>query len=183
MTFRRPLLAVPIILGALLVPLITSAPARAAEEPVPLEINTTGMGEVECSVNGALFTECEPEYPKGTKLILHGAPGAGVGFAGFSEGEGSASACATVRDCEFTLEEESSVEATFTPLQTFTVNVTGEGEALCEVKGSLAVEACQSEYPKGVTVLVIGSADPGSRFWEFTVGHRVRGGLHDVRSV
>ena len=60
MTFRKPLLAAPVILGALLVLMIAGAPAKAAGEMVTLEITHVGaIGEVVCSVENG------PEEPCG----------------------------------------------------------------------------------------------------------------------
>ena len=112
MTFRKPLLAAPIILGALLVLMIAGAPAKAAGEMVTLEITHVGaIGEVVCSVENGPEEPCKPEYEAGTKIRLHAKPGGGVTFVGFSEGKDSAEKCTGPADCEFTLVEESSVEA------------------------------------------------------------------------
>src|SRR5271169_3466931 len=117
MPSRKPLLAALIALGALLVLMIASAPARAAE-PVPLNIDQTGMGVLECSVEGGPFKECEEEgeYAKGTVIALRGNPAPTVGFLGFSKGTGSAVGCKGPAECVLQLEAASSLDVSFTPL-------------------------------------------------------------------
>jgi hypothetical protein len=171
MTFRRPLLAVPITLCALLVLLVASTPARASG-PVTLTITPTGaQGEVECSVNGGAFEECEGEedFEEGSEIVLRGHPAPTVAFVGFGNGTGSAAGCKGT-ECSFTLEVESSVEAAFVPAEPFEVNVVGEGAPECEVVETKSIGPCNAKYPEGTKLEVIGDPESGWRLKEFVGG-------------
>ena len=171
MTFRKPLLAVPIILAALLVLLIASAPAQASGEMVTLEITHVGsQGEVECSVDkGVTFEECEPEeeFEKGTEIVLHGNPAPTVDFLGFGNGTGSAAGCKGAGDCTFVIETNSTVEATFVPMVKLEVHVEGQGEAECEEVETEHIGPCSSEYPIGTKLTIEGDPEEHWMFKEF----------------
>ncbi len=101
MSFRKPLLAVPITLGALLVLLIASAPAQARAKWFPRNQTRSGWAKSNVpSKVGPYEPNANPNIRKGTKICLHGDAGAGVAFAGFSEGQGSATDARRRRDCE-----------------------------------------------------------------------------------
>jgi hypothetical protein len=131
----------------------------------------TGAGEVKCKVNGGSAGACAVEYPEGTELALVATASAGSEFAGFSSGTGSAAACST-SPCSFTIEANSAVTATFTPISrtlTITEAGTGSGEVKCKFNGG-AAGACTSPQPNGTTVEIIATAKAGSTFAGFSSG-------------
>jgi hypothetical protein len=144
-----------------------------ARPAVSLTVNLAGTGEgaVECEVNGGSLEPCEVEYPEGTELALVAVAEPGSTFTGFSSGTGSAAACST-SPCSFTIEANSAVTATFTPISrtlTITEAGTGSGEVKCKFNGGSA-GACTSPQPNGTTVEVIATAKPGSTFTGFSSG-------------
>jgi hypothetical protein len=131
----------------------------------------TGNGEVKCKVNGGSAGPCAVEYSEGTELALVATASAGSEFSGFSSGTGSATACST-SPCSFTIEANSAVTATFTPISrtlTITKAGTGNGEVKCKVNGGSA-GACTSPQPNGTTVEIIATAKAGSTFSGFSSG-------------
>ena len=138
-----------------------------ARPPVSLTINLagTGAGEVQCKVNGSSLKACAPEYSEGAELALVATAKAGSTFTGYSAASGSAAACAT-SPCAFTIEANSAVTATFTPIsRTLTVAKAGagSGEVKCKFNGGSA-GACASPQPNGTTVEIIATAAAGSEF-------------------
>ena len=82
------------------------------EEPAPefeLEISTdgTGLGEVECEVNGGSAEPCEAEYEEGTEVALVPVAETGSEFTGWS-GD-----CTGTGACVLTMDADKEVTATF----------------------------------------------------------------------
>jgi hypothetical protein len=103
----------------------------------------TGSGEVKCEVDqDGGFVPCASEYGKGTELVIEGVEGAGSTFAGWSNGTGSAGACTGTGPCAFTIEEPTTITATFNKTTSFplSVRVTGNGE----VNDGKAIVKCTS---------------------------------------
>ena len=150
----------------------------ATFEPAPTEEFTltitkagTGNGEVKCKFNGGSAGACTSPQPNGTTVELIATASAGSTFTGFSAGTGSATAC-TTSPCAFTLEANSAVTATFTPISrtlTITKAGTGNGEVKCKFNGGSA-GACTSPQPNGTTVELIATAAAGSEFTGFSAG-------------
>ncbi|HEY5708507.1 MAG TPA: hypothetical protein VIS51_03860 [Solirubrobacterales bacterium] len=138
-----------------------------------LDINIVGEGDVECEVEAGP-EPCDPEYESGTELTLVAVPDSGFEFDGFSGGTGSATGC-TTSPCSFTLTQNSSVTATFSPegpaesTLSVTTAGTGTGEVKCKFNGGSA-EACNVSKPNGTTVEVIATANSGSEFAGFSSG-------------
>ena len=138
---------------------------------VSLTINPAGTGEgkVECKVNGSAAKACAAEYPEGTELALVAAPKAGSEFAGFSAGTGSATAC-TGSPCEFTIEEDSVVTATFDlePPSEFALTVvpagSGSGTVTSAPAGINCGIDCSEAYAAGTEVTLTATAASGSTF-------------------
>lgn len=134
--------------------------------PLEIEYPGFGEGEVQCKVNGGKQKACAAEYAEGTKLALVPIAKEGSEFVGFEFGSGSAEGCAELAlTCEFTIEEESYVEAVFElKHHTLAVNVSGEGTVWCEFEFSS--EPCDSEfkYEFGTEIVLEAEAEPG---WEF----------------
>ncbi len=139
-----------------------------------LDINIVGEGEVECEVDGGSAEPCEPEYEAGTELNLVATPETGFEFTGYSAGTGSANGC-TGLTCEFTLNADSSVTATFEPeapaesTLSVTKAGTGDGTIQCKFNGG-AAGACTSPKPNGTTVEIIATADGSSTFAGYSGG-------------
>ena len=148
--------------------------ASAGEE---LTINTTGSGsgQVNCDVNEGERTDkpCEETYEAGTKLKLEAEAGAGSAFANFENATGSAEApcTGTPTVCEFTIEEETSIDAVFNEIPKFALNLsssgTGTGSFECDTGSGPTPCTSGDEFTEGTEVEVIAKEDPGSEFVEF----------------
>jgi hypothetical protein len=146
----------------------------ATFEPGPLfalnvEEPGTGQGKVQCEANGGPAEACAPEYPQGTKVKLTAEASPGSEFITW-EGE-----CDVLvgNECEVEINEEKTVEVTFTakPLVSLAVNLAGEGEGKveCEVNGG-PLEECEVEYSEGTEVALVAVAETGSEFAGFSAG-------------
>ncbi len=137
-----------------------------------LDINIVGEGEVECEVDGGDAELCEDEYEAGTDLSLVATPETGFDFDGYSAGTGSASAC-TGLTCDFTINADSSVTATFEPEAPaefdLDINIVGEGEVECEVDGGDA-ELCEDEYEAGTDLSLVATPETGFDFDGYSAG-------------
>jgi hypothetical protein len=138
--------------------------------PLALTINHagTGSGQVNCQiVGGALDEPCASTYPEGTELELEAAADEGSVFEGFEDGTGSAEAC-SASPCAFTLEEASSVTATFDsaapPEFPLTLTKTGAGAGSVKCDTGAGPEACASEYPEGTEVTLTAKGEGSGVF-------------------
>ena len=136
----------------------------------------TGTGEVKCKANGGSAGACAASYPNATSVELIATANAGSSFAGFSAATGSAASCAA-SPCAFTIEANSAVTATFNliPKLKFTLKVkkTGSGSGKVESTSPLSPKIacgseCEAEFEEGTKVTLARSADPGSKFIEWS---------------
>jgi len=129
-----------------------------------IEESGTGTGSVLCEAQEGP-EPCVGEYLAGTELVLIASADSGSEFVEWS-GE-----CDSIfgDECELTMNEEKTVEATFdlepTPEFALEINTdgTGEGEVDCKV-GAGPVEPCEAEYEEGTKVTLVPEAETGSEF-------------------
>ncbi len=142
--------------------------ATFTKETATLEITKTGNGTgvVTCKVNTGSFGSCVGPFNKGDEITAKADAGEHSAFGGFSAGTGDAEAC-TTSPCTFTLEEASTLTATFT-LITHSLTITGAGTG----SGSVTCNGgpCASSYDEGTTVVLAGTASAGSTFDGFSGG-------------
>jgi len=149
-----------------------------AESNLTINLPGTGTGEVECKFNGGGLEACEGAHPNGTEVELF-ATATGESELSSLTGSGSAggAACqvetATTGSCTFTLEEDSSVTATFDEpgVVAFQVQPTGTGTGTVECKDEAgSFEACHSTYLDGHTITLKATPNAGhSSFGSLTI--------------
>ena len=130
-----------------------------------LTVNVSGEGSVQCKVGAGSFGACNPTYTEGSQLTLHAVPGSHATFVGWSAGTGSAAGCSGTSDCVFTLNADSSVDASFPPIQRSLTTAkagTGNGSFECKTTGSFG--ACNPTYTDGETIVVKATPDSHSTF-------------------
>ena len=135
----------------------------------------TGVGVVECSVNGGAFVACAASYPNGTPLVLRATANAGSTFIGWTNGSGNAQTCnGTVVNCSMTLTANTTVTATFNliVMQTVTGNIAttngGGGTVQCSAGGG-APGPCTS-YPSGTAITMTATPNSVSNFTGWSNG-------------
>jgi Collagen triple helix repeat (20 copies)/Divergent InlB B-repeat domain len=128
----------------------------------------TGSGQVSCEVNGTeTDVPCEEEYEAGDELKLIPEADEGSEFANFenASGETAEADCAgTPTTCEFTIEEDTSIDAVFT-LETreLTLSESGPGELIVECGASPCSGTELEEIDYGTEVTVTAEPDIGAK--------------------
>ena len=135
-------------------------------EPMPFALGTAGSGggKVECEVygSGVRETKCASKYRYETELVLYASPNAESEFV---EWEG----CwvESEAECEVTIEEDSSVTATFALEPLLSIALEGSGKSgswvECEYEGVLEAE-CRKRYPSEAEVMLYAEAGPETEF-------------------
>lgn len=147
-----------------------SVTATFEVEQLELKVKTLGSGKgaVKCSTGGAPGP-CAAKYPFDTVLTLYAEPEAGSELSGWEvEGSefGEEANCEEPeeKECTLTIEENTTVKATFNlqPLLKIEVNGSGKGTVECEVEGFLG--ACEPHYPKGTEVALVAEPQGESKF-------------------
>ncbi len=110
---------------------------------------------------------CKPRYPRDTDLTLLAEPEAESEFAGWS------GACSGVEEeCELTIEEDTTVTATFnsTAEHTLTVERTGKGSGtVTSSPGSISCgSVCSDDFLAGTEVTLAATPASGSTFEGFS---------------
>ena len=146
----------------------------AVSRALTIQVGGKGLGQVNCQVNGGATDEpCASSYPNGTQLKLIAVPAGGSEFAGFSAGSGSASTCAT-SPCEFTINADSSLAATFIHTGEKTLKIattgTGTGQVDCKVNGGATDSPCAASYAAGTQLKLIPAPGNSSEFTGFSAG-------------
>ncbi len=106
-------------------------------------------------------SSCQGDVLDGTGVTLTATPAAGSEFTGWS-GEG----CSGAGDCTFTMDAAKTVTATFTPLHTLTVGVTGSGTVSTTDTLIACPGDCSEIYPDN-TVVTFQAPEPDTG-WAFT---------------
>jgi hypothetical protein len=137
---------------------------HAAFAPIPRTLAIVeagaGTGTVECKFDGGSAGPCTSPQPNGTGVEAIATADPGSSFAGFSSGTGSAAAC-SASPCAFTIEADSSITATFTPIShTLTVEVEGPG-VVTGPEDISCPPLCGGTFPEGETVTL--TATPGAK--------------------
>jgi hypothetical protein len=130
----------------------------------------SGQGVVKCSTGGP-FGSCAAEYPFGTELTLSAEPNEGSEFGGWTlEGSefGAGTDCEEPEEaeCELTVEEETTVTATFDlePALGIEIKGSGKGEGAVECEFEASREACRERYPSNAEVFLFAEAGPQAEF-------------------
>ncbi|KAB2968830.1 MAG: endopeptidase [Thermoanaerobaculia bacterium] len=125
-----------------------------------LTVAVTGSGTVTSAPPGiACPADCTEDYVDGTLVTLSQAADPGWVFTGWS-GD-----CTGAGACQVTMSAARSVGATFVPLRTLTVAVTGSGTVTSAPPGIACPADCSEDYVDGTLVTLSQAADPG---WVFT---------------
>ena len=125
-----------------------------------LDVTVTGSGDVTSAPPGiACPSDCTESYAGGTVVTLSQAADPGWVFTGWS-GD-----CTGTGACQVTMSAARAVTATFVPLRTLTVSVTGSGDVTSSPPGIACPGDCSEAYADGTLVTLSQAADPG---WVFT---------------
>ena len=141
--------------------------ARAVDWPLVTAIRSgTGHGTVTSSPAGiSCGAACAKTYPPGTPVTLTATPSADSTFTGWS------GACSGTATCQFTLNTDTSVTATFS-IRRYTLTLTkaggGTGSVTSDPAGISCGADCQEVYDIGTSVTLAPIASPGSSFANWT---------------
>ncbi len=100
---------------------------------------------------------CVAPFDVGTAVTLTPQAQTGFQFTGWS------GACSGAAACTVTMDAAKTVTATFTPLYSLNVSVTGHGKVTSVMPGIDCPTTCTKTYLSGATVDLVGTADPGYR--------------------
>lgn len=129
-----------------------------------LNTNGTGVGTVQCAVEGGPVEACAATYPEGTDLTLLATASSGSEFVEWS-GD-----CEFDGECEMTMDDDKSVAATFNlePVNTFILAVETDGSGSGVVTSSPGVISCGAictgEFVAGTEVILTATPAAGSSF-------------------
>ena len=148
------------------VKLLTAQPGRL------LSVIATGPGRVTSSPGSIVCPgpRCSEAFTPGTQVVLTASPEPDTVFAGWSGG----SCAGAALTCAVTLDGGKTVVATFLPLYTLTLNISGAGGGTvtsapagidCGTAGGCANEPAR--FVSGTLVTLRMQADPGSAFVEW----------------
>jgi hypothetical protein len=120
----------------------------------------TGSGTVTSSPVGInCGATCAKTFAPGTQVTLTGSPAAGSAFAGWSGG-----GCSGTGTCKVTLNANTAVTATFTPVHTLTVSLagSGSGSVTSSPAGIDCGSTCAHAYKAGTQITLTASASQGN---------------------
>ena len=134
----------------------------------PLTVTLAGQGSGSVTSNPAGIDcgmDCTEDYATGTMVTLTAIPEVDAGvFAGWSGG-----GCSGTGDCVVTVTAATEVTATFDPVETLTVTVTGAGSVSSSPAGIDCPGTCSASYPVG-TMVELTAAKDSSTFVGWTGG-------------
>ncbi len=122
----------------------------------------TGTGTVSSATAGInCGADCSEEYNYGTTVTLSANPDAGFVFSGWSGG-----GCSGTGNCQVTMNDNTTVTATFNMQYNLTVNKAGTGSGtVSSTPGGIACGAdCSELYDSGTVVTLSTSPDAGCVF-------------------
>jgi CSLREA domain-containing protein len=139
----------------------------AYEAPVPvttfqLTVSLAGAGSGSVTSNPAGIScpsDCSENYADGTLVDLTATASAGSRFTGWS-GD-----CTGTGTCSLTMSAARAVTATFVPVHTLTVAVSGSGSVTSVPPGISCPGDCTQDYDDGTSVSLTPTPDPG---WVFS---------------
>jgi hypothetical protein len=138
---------------------------RRALAPSSLSVSLggTGSGTVTSDPAGIdCGADCSEGYDTATAITLTATPAPGSEFTGWDGG-----GCSGAGTCQLTLNEDTTVTATFT-LQSWTLDVTrggnGSGDVACDPAGIDCGEDCIQVYDDGTAVTLTATPAAGSDF-------------------
>lgn len=116
--------------------------------PETLTVTLSGSGTVTSSPSGISCPGiCATSFSYGTVVYLTAAPSSGYAFTGWS------GACSgTAETCNVTMSGAKSVTATFTPPQTLTVSVSGNGSVTSSPSGISCPGTCSAAFTGTVSL-------------------------------
>jgi hypothetical protein len=120
----------------------------------------TGSGTVTSSPAGInCGATCAKTFAPGTQVTLTGSPAAGSAFAGWSGG-----GCSGTGTCKVTLNANTAVTATFTPVHTLTVSLagSGSGSVTSSPAGIDCGATCAHAFKAGTQITLTASASQGN---------------------
>ena len=122
----------------------------------------SGSGSITSNPTGvSCGATCTFEYAHGTAVTLNATADAGSVFAGWSGG-----GCSGNATCTVTLNSDTTVTATFVPLRTLTVALSGNGSGAVTSSpaGISCGGACSAQFTDGTSVTLTAGAGAGSTF-------------------
>ena len=123
------------------------APVPAVTFALTVALAGAGSGSVASTPAGiACPSDCTESYPDGTLVDLTPTAAAGSRFTGWS-GD-----CTGTGACTVTMSAARAVTATFVPLRTLTVSVTGSGSVASVPAGIACPSDCTEDYEDGTSV-------------------------------
>ena len=126
-----------------------------------LTVEVSGTGSVDIAELGETCSAiCSYAVTTGATLTLTPVQQAGQGFQGFS------GVCAGQNPCQFVIQSDETVGATFTStLRQLSVVVNGSGSVVSTPAGINCSDSCNAQFELGQTVGLQATAEPG---WEFS---------------
>lgn len=144
---------------------------RVEANDATLRITTTGAGLVR-GMGADCRGTCSPAFAKSTTIHFEAVPDSGAMFSGWS------GACTGTSACEFTIDADAAVTATFVPQPApppgsfhLNVSVQGEGRAVsvpagidCTTSCSDCTSTCSATFTDGTNVSLTATSAAGSKF-------------------
>ncbi|MCL4227524.1 MAG: hypothetical protein KJZ91_23930 [Myxococcales bacterium] len=137
-------------------PMVTLTVVRTGTSTGSVASNTVGASMIDCG------TTCSAAFPPGTLVTLTATPGASALFSGWS------GVCNdTAPNCSFTLDSDTTIQATF-DLRRHTVTVVpggnGVGSVTSNVGGISCPGTCQASLDHGTALTLTATPTPPSVF-------------------
>jgi hypothetical protein len=172
-SFRRGALNAALALG-LATLVACGGGGGGSQEPPPVSADppTTFKLSVQAPANGSVTSSpagincgstCSGDFAPGTSITLSATAGSGFDFAGWTGGT-----CSGTGTCTVTLDEDTSVGASFTvqapDTRSLSVSVSGGGTVTSSPAGIDCGDTCGASFSEGSTVTLSASAAAGFTF-------------------